>query len=81
MISTDLLVCFTAPPKLNPTTGVCYAAKQFLALLRVPFLFNGARPLAWHLYRNTHESAVSVPIPVASLSSKRFRRKGTHKFR
>ena len=45
MISPDLLVYFTAPPKLNPTTGVCYAAKQFLADLRVPFLFTGARPI------------------------------------
>ena len=28
----------------------------------------------WHLYRHTHGSTVSVPIPCASHSSKRFRR-------
>ena len=45
MISPDLLVCFTAPPKLNHMTGACRAANAISADLRVPLLFNGYRAI------------------------------------
>ena len=56
MISPDLLVYFTPPPKLNPTSGVCYAANAFRADLRVPFLFNHQWRTActWHYNTSAH---------------------------
>ena len=51
MISPDLLVCFTAPPKLNHMTGACRAANAIYADLRVPLLFNGYRAMPGTCFR------------------------------